>query len=258
MSTTDRHHRDHASIDDLMDRASEALVRCDYFEAESLAADGLARARDTRDYERMARITLPLLESRRQKMQLAQDAGRVAMLSATEAQVGVSAPGLYLAQPPLVAADAREARRNADRRRIPVVILTREPMSRAAGRSGLWPVVAVGVSLTGKDLSVRTYLPPPPGVVPSDVGITRDQVRDEIGVGWFVTACEALGDAAIARLNPADPAAHRVDDVLEFLSAWPTHEKLHQRLIDECRSAMAEPPPSFERRRGVNENPWSF
>ncbi|HRJ50067.1 MAG TPA: hypothetical protein PKU91_06020, partial [Phycisphaerales bacterium] len=172
--------------------------------------------------------------------------------------VGVCEPGLYLAQPPLVAADARQARLNADRRRIPVVILTREPMSRAGERSGLWPIVAVGVSMSGKDLSVRAYVAPPAGVRPSDRGITRDEMRSEPGMEWYLSACESLGDAAIAKLNPADPAAHRVDDLIEFIDAWPTHEKLHQQLIDECRAAMSQPPPTFERRRGVSENPWSF
>lgn len=247
-----------ASVDDLMDRASEALVRCAYFEAETLALKGLRRGFEARDYERMARICLPLQEARRQKMQLAQDARRVVVVDAALAAGGITAPGMYLVQPPMIAAEARELRLAADRRRVCTIVLAREPMSRSGARTGLWPIVAVGPSLSGRDISVRAYVSPPAGVAPAENGMTRDTMAAPPSPAWMLGACEALGDAAIDKLNPADPAAHRVEDLLEFLDVWPLHEKLHQRLMHECRLALTQPAPEGERRRGVAENPWSF
>ncbi len=245
-------------IDELMDRASEALVRTAYFEAEDLALKGLRRALQARDYERMSRICLPLQEARRQKIQLAQDPGTVALVDARIAKAGVSMPGCYLVQPPMIAAEAREFRLAADRKRVPVFVIAREPMSRSGPRTGKWPVVAVGPGLQGRDISVRAYVDPPAGVTPSDNGMTRDAMAAPPTVPWMLAAGEAIGDAGIARLDPADPAAHRVEDLIEFLDAWPLHEKLHQRLMETCREAAGQAAPQAERRRGLPDNPWSF
>lgn len=247
------------SIDEVMERASEALAACDYFEAERQALDGLRRSVMSHDFERAGRITMPLLEARRQKMQLAQDHGRVSILPpGGPGKNGLAHTGMYLVQPPDIAADARTWRIDADQRHIPVIVLAREPMPRGGSKAGLWPIVAVGPSQTGRDLSIRTYVRPPRVVQPSDSGITKDAIHGEIDLAWFLEACEALGDSAIAKLKVEDPAAHRVEDLLEFIEAWPAHEKLHQRLMVECRLAQAEPRPTTERRRGMVENPWSF
>jgi hypothetical protein len=71
-------------------------------------------------------------------------------------------------------------------------------------------------------------------------------------------AAEAMGDAAIARLRPEDPAAWRIDDLMEFLDAHPDHEKLHQRLADECRKAITEPLPEERRHRPIADDPYCF
>lgn len=63
-------------------------------------------------------------------------------------------------------------------------------------------------------------------------------------VEWFCRAGEALGDAAIAKVNPKMPAVFRVDMLLEFLDAFPDHEKLHQRLEEAARAAVCEPMPT--------------
>ncbi|MCC6428547.1 MAG: hypothetical protein IT435_17230 [Phycisphaerales bacterium] len=245
---------DSSPIDELMDRASDALVRTAYFQAEDLAQSALRRAFQARDYERMARICLPLLEARRQKIQLAQDAGRVVIVDETLAKTGPTAAGLYLIQPPMLAFNTREFRQLADRRQVPIFILAREPMTRA----GKWPLAAVAPGLEGRDITLRTYVDPPPGVIPTTNGMTRDTMSSPPTAEWMLSAGEILGDAALARLNPQDPAAHRIEDLLEYLDAWPLHEKLHQRLMDECKLAITQPAPANERRRGIAENPWSF
>jgi hypothetical protein len=237
-------------LDRLMERATAALLATRYFEAERLASQALHKAYRALDFERMARIVLPLQEARRQKRQAAEDAGAVFVFSSLAALEGPASPGMYLVQPPLIGADARGWREAADAQRTPVFVLTREPMS----RDGLWPVVMVG------DISIRTKVAPPYPVSRVESGATRD---DSARFGppapaWFVRAAEALGDAAIARLNPADPAAWRVEDLLLATDAHPYHEKLHQALGACCREAVGAPLPEGRRPRPMIDDPFSF
>jgi hypothetical protein len=241
-----------SSIDKLMDRASRALEATKYFETERLAAEALRRAHAASDFERMARIILPLQEARRQKRQLAIDAGRRFLVNSIDSRGGGIDPGCYLFQPPLIAADVRSFREMADAKGIPILAITREPLA----RDGKWPVVAVGA------VSVRTKVEPPWHLERVESSITKDNV-DGVTVGpppveWFEAAAEAMGDAVIAKLKPEDPAAWRVDDLMEFLDAHPDHEKLHQRLADNCRQAMTETLPEGRRHRPTVDDPYSF
>jgi hypothetical protein len=237
-------------LDKLMDRASAALAAAKYFEAERLASQALFKAFRLSDFERMARIVLPLQEARRQKRQIAEDTGSVFILSSLAALDQSPMPGMFLFQPPLIGADARGFREVADSQHIPVFTLTREPMS----RDGLWPVVTVG------DVSIRTKVAPPYTVARLETGPTRDDSA-RFGpppVEWFTRASEALGDAAIAKLNPADPAAWRVEDMLLATEAHPAHEKLHQALAACCREAIGQPLPEGRRPRPMIDDPFSF
>lgn len=224
-----------ARIDETMERASEALARTEYFEAESLCLRALYMAHRAEDFERMARICLPLQEARRQKRLMAIDAGRVFVVSRPEDVPRGLVAGRYLVQPPMIGADARTLRELADRHRVPALVLCREPTTKA----GLWPMVAVGPQ------TIRAKVLPP-----SDTGAPH--------AAWFEMAAEALGDAAIARLKPDDPPQWRIDDLLEFLDAHPDHEKLHQRLEEACRAAVGAPEPTGRRRRNVIDDPYGF
>lgn len=62
-------------IDAIMDRASERLIATDYAGCERLCLEALSLARHSGDFERYARILLPLQEARRQRRQIAVDAG---------------------------------------------------------------------------------------------------------------------------------------------------------------------------------------
>jgi len=64
-----------ANIDTLMERASQALIDTDYLTCERLSLEALDLARKANDFERIARILLPLQEARRQRRQIAEDAG---------------------------------------------------------------------------------------------------------------------------------------------------------------------------------------
>lgn len=246
------------SIDRIMDQASLALEATRYFEAERLCKKALLKAHHALDFERMARIALPLQEARRQKRQLAVDAaflGHAAPglhLVDHRRNIPEPVPGCYLFQPPLIGADARHFRDLADAAETPALVLCREPLT----RDGLWPIVAVG------SISLRTKIPPPFRVqrvesAPCKDGTTAADAP-RISREWVEAAAEALGDAALARLPAADPAAWIVEDLLDALDAHPDHERLHQALADACRRAALEPAPDRPRRRPIADDPFGF
>ena len=234
-------------IDEIMEQASLALSQTKAIDAEFLCLRALELAVKESDWDRAARIVLPLQESRRLRRQNATDTGTVRLVD-TQAQTRIKPEtGCYLFQPPLIAAEARSYRASWLRRGVQLFVLTREPMTQA----GLWPVAAVGA------LSIRTKVAPPPGVKAKEGCVTRDEITQAIPTSWFENAAEALGDAAIASIDPEEPAAHRVLDLIDRLDAFGEHEKLHQALERTCQEALLEPAPKFERRRG-HDDPYSF
>ena len=234
-------------IDSLMERASRALGEGDYFEAERLSLRSLLGARSTLDFERMARIVLPLQEARRQRREQALDAGPVAALRSGRDAPRPLVPGCYLVQPPMIGRDGRTLRETADRKGVPACVLTREPLTRA----GKWPIVGVG------PLVVRVQVDPPWPVQRVEDSPSKDHEERVPAREWFAGASEALGDAAIARLVPGDHPHYRVDDLLDFLNAHPEHEKLHQALEAACRAAIGTEEPELPRRRGIDDS-YSF
>jgi hypothetical protein len=247
------------TIDALMDQASEALVGTEYFKAETLCLRALAQARKAADFERLARIALPLQEARRQVRQIATDAaaaGAITVLSKPPARAEKFDAGFYLCQPPMIGKQARALRELLTARQIPALVLCREPLTRA----GAWPIVAVtegyepglgAAAMFGhaslrapQGLAIRAYIAPPAGVERTDSSPTRDNAWDGSivpSVAWFLAASESLGDAAIARAS-REPI-YRVDDLLDGLDAVPEHEKLHQRLADAAMLAVGAPMP---------------
>lgn len=238
------------AIDATMERASTALAKTSYFECERLCLRALESAWRARDFERMARICLPLQEARRLIRQQAADAaaaGGVHVLTKPEEFPSHPRPGLYLVQAPLIGADARRLRELLWRKQVPSLVLAREPMTSARK----WPIVAVG------ETAYRVHVEPPPGVEWTGQGVRRDRGDAPPPVDWFQGAAEALGDAAFATVDPKLPAIWRVEDILRALDAFPDHEKLHQHLADACRAAEREPVPAGPRPR-VDKYPHSF
>jgi len=234
-------------IDQIMDKASQLLVSMQPIECELLCLRAMELAVRESDWGRLGRIVLPLQEARRLRRQTATDSKIIRIID-TQTQLRAKAqPGCYLFQPPLIAAEARTFRESCLRRGVDVFVLTREPMT----KDGKWPISAVGA------LTVRTKVDLPAGVVAKEGCITRDEITEPISLSWFESAAEALGDAAIASVDPAEPAAHRVLDLIERLDAFNSHEKLHQALAQAADDAQGEPAPTHERRRG-HDNPSSF
>lgn len=223
-------------VDDLMERASQALVATDYFDAEALALKAMSKAKAAGDYERMARIAMPLQEARRQRRHAAVDSGHVLVMRDLSLRRELREPGCYLIEPPLVGIEARAVRELLNRRKAPALVLAREPLTKA----GTWPIVAVG---TGQFQPVvaRAYVPPAEGVP---------------APAWFLAAQEAVGDAAIAKVKSDLPADHRADELWDYLEGVPDHEKLSQAFQAACREAALMPQRSAPRR--PDDNPFSF
>lgn len=209
------------TIQQMMDKAQGALHRNAWFEAERLAARSLELARGTLDFALMARITLPLQEARRQRLQLAfdaaEEAGKLHLVQEPFGEDVRPEPGCYLVQPPLVGADARRLRLAAFEQETPIAVLCREPRTKLK----LCPIVAIG------QVTIRTKIDPP-------------SEWDRPTLAWFVSAMESLGDAAIETLDTGMSHLKQVDALLARLDAWPDHEKLHQALADACRAAARD------------------
>jgi hypothetical protein len=237
-------------IDQLMERASSALMATQYFEAEALALKALERAAAAGDFGRMARICLPLQEARRQMREEALDAGHCVVIRALPRRSTVLQPGCYLLEPPLIGIEALDFRALLDRRKIPALVLCREPLT----SRGKWPIVGVSGS-DRESLVIRVQVPPPEGFENPIPG--QDQ-RPGPPPSWFIQTQEALGDAAIAKVSPKLPWDYRALDLLEYLRAVPDHEKLLQALMEACHHASRGPVSRRPRRRAVIDDEWGF
>lgn len=227
------------TIDMIMDRASEDLGSGRYAACARACRDALTRARRSGDFERMARICMPLLESMRMIRERALDAGPARVITAADQIPDPPEAACYLFAPWLVGADARNFRDACAERGLGVVAMAREPTT----SQGLWPVVGVGERV------VRIRVEPP---------------EDErtIDPAWFARTAEALGDRAIADARDAcqtdDPPAWFVDDLLDRIDAVPEHEKFLMALADACRDAMSAPEPQIKRLRPLINDDLSF
>lgn len=208
-------------IDELMEKASRALVAREYFDCQRFAADALQRALAAADFERAARIALPLQEARRQIRDLAFDSASVRVITAEPPKGRDIRPGMYLISPPRVGVEGRLLRDEAMAREVPVIVVVREP----ATLDGRWPLVSVG------PVTVRTKVAPPPrrrGAKAADAVPATE---------WFLAAGEQLGDAAIASIPASLSGPSRVLALADRLAAVPDHEKLHQRFAEAARQA---------------------
>jgi hypothetical protein len=241
-----------SAIDELMARASGELARGEYFAAEATCLLAVRRCSRDCDFERLARVVLPLQESRRQIRQLACDAGRTTLLRRLPGRGAALEPGCCLLEAPILGVEARAFRDFARGKRVPVLVLCKEPTTSA----GKWPIVGVG---SGQPFPVvaRVLVDPPEhlkGVKDLSL-VPSEQLPD---ASWFMATQEALGDAAIVKVRLLWPADHRVFDLLEYLDAVPDHEKLHQALEQTCREATVSPRSPYPRRRPLMDDPYSF
>lgn len=208
-------------IDRLMERASEALVATEYFAAAVDSRRALELARRSDDFERMARICLPLQEARRQVREQALDAGVVGVFDSIEGVLSPAPVGCWLLRLPLGGREAGRFRDSLWSAGVPALVLACEPAEGAGEAGEDWAVVAAD-----DRLEVRAEVEAPEGALPTAT--------------WFAAAAEALGDAAIAGVDAGAAARTRIEALLHRLDLVPDHEKLHQRLEEACRGALHE------------------
>lgn len=208
-----------AKIDKMMEEASQALANTDYFECERRASQALELAHTAADYERMARIILPLEEARRQRRLAAIDTGELRVVNDyTDLEPlleGTEPPpsGCYLIECPLVGADGRNLRERCYANRVDALVIVREPETQL----GMWPLVMIG------PVTVRAYVRPPGDADPD--------------TDWLVMASEALGDAAIQSVDTGADIFVQVHQLYDRLCTVIDHDRLHQALLGACEEA---------------------
>lgn len=213
-------------LDATMQAASEALVAMRYLEAERRCEQALDAAVKIEAWAYVARILLPLQEARRQRRMICADAS-VTLGTADRQRVvdwaagGGATLGCLLVTLPCTIEDARAALAEVKREARYGEVLFAETHL-AAGE----PVIVVSLA----DDAIRVEMPPPDRAVSA--------------ADWFLDACEALGDRAIAWVDAPLGTRRRFDALYGLLEAAPDHEKLHQRLADAARALIASPAAS--------------
>ena len=192
--------------------AITAMEKNDFFHAESMAVTLLEEARGVFDYDAMA-AAIPVLKTARQarvKAALEVDAP-IHRLEAPIEEGQSFEGGCWLIDPPRVAADGRTIRTTAFEEKVPVIVLTREPMTRL----GLRPIVSIGRA------TVRTKIEPA-------------EDSDNPDLDWFMSSIETLGDHAIETIDTGTDIVKQIDGLLDRLSAIPEHNGLHDALEEAC------------------------
>ena len=221
-----------ASLDDIMERASNALSRMDYLTCETLCLDALALARSDANWADYARILLPLQEARRQRRMIAaQGIIRLGTSDLTGPAIDLLdqiQEGCIVLTQPHTADDADQLHHAARKQRLHVEVLLAVNPSDA----DTWRMQ----SFTGPAVACHRPAPPTPwreawlpaGTTP-DLGDATTSLS-ATPADWFLDTAEALGDAALEQTPE-----QRVETLEPLLAVAPDHEILHQRLADAAR-----------------------
>ena len=198
--------------------AERAMKDARWFDAERDALAALDSALQSNIYELAADAILPLQEARRQRVLMAIDAsdGTPNVLDQVESELESVEPGVHLLVPHAVAADARRMRVVGLQTEVPVLAVCREPLTSA----GQVPIVAIG------EATIRSYVDPP-------------EDPEAHSLEWTLGAMESLGNTAIERADESSSGPDRITALRNALDSIPEHEKLHQALAQELRSAAS-------------------
>jgi len=220
-------------IDSIMQAASEALARMDYLEAEALCLEALGRARQAGDWAYYGRILLPLQECRRQRRMIAAAAGVRLGTGDIEADTcpwpATGQAGCIVVTHPHTAETARSIEQTArQQRRYIEVLLADNPSSAEAWtlRSFAGPTVQCVVPAPDPSWRDRWLTPSADEAVKQPVG----------PADWFLDACEALGDAALASVQHPPGTEQRIAALEQCLEVVRDHEILHQQLGQAARA----------------------
>ncbi|MEM8783342.1 MAG: hypothetical protein AAGE65_10875 [Planctomycetota bacterium] len=212
-----------------MEDASAKLVAMDYLGCEAVCLEALVAAREARDWRQYARVVMPLQEARRQRRMIAADAA--VQLGSAEGYEPVEAGCVVLTHPDheeraMAVLDA--ARR--DGRHVEVLFADNAADApRWMLRSFEGPEVSVEIEAP---LAALRNAPLHPDET-NGTGVTPRH--------WFVTANEALGDAALALATAPLGSPQRVAQLEAFITACGDHELLHQALFDAANALVKQP-----------------
>jgi len=206
------------SLATLMQHAGCELDAGGWFEAERLADEALQIARTREDWAAMAEIIDVIQAARLGRRDPSLVKGPVSMFDEPYEEGRVLEAGRWLLQPPLVGADARRLRISSLEADVPVLILCREPTTQA----GLIPLVAIAPGST-----IRTKVKSPAN-------------EKKPTATWFQSALNALGEAAIERIDPGLAVDRRIDALLGALDAIPDYDGLHDALLEACNEAARQ------------------
>lgn len=212
-----------------MTEASGALVRMDYLTCERLCLDALASARRGGHWSYYAKILLPLQEARRQRRLIAAEGvirlGTSDLTSPPLTWLDAVHEGCLVVTRPHTIEDARMLHEHARANRMHVAVLFADSDADEA----TWRLRSYRVD----DVETPFQSPPrawrgrwlPAREVPSAEEARASIKAPATPADWFLDACEALGDAALATLGSDDFAKLEA-----MLDVAPDHEILHQRL----------------------------
>ncbi len=202
----------HKKLDELREKALQALNKQAYFAAERHAFKGVGLAQSTKDFEYMASLVPLLRDARMGRLAQAMAIGRVTVVDEPVEENIAIEPGCYLVRPPQVGADARRLRLQALEQEISIAVVCVEPITQLR----LLPVVAICPGTT-----LRTKIDPPDDINAPDLE-------------WFAYALQELGDCGLESVDPEKEAVKRVEALLDRLNALPEHERLHDALVEAC------------------------
>ena len=189
-----------------MELASRHLVNLEYLACEAVCLEVLREVRAASDWATLARVLLPLQESRRQRRLFAVEAG-VHVLAEPS-----NAPSLSKGAAVVLSGDAATLEARARQARQYVEVLRAEPDAagvRVAPATGGWSATVPAPAF-----------PLAPG-----------RVYDEATAGhWYLAAGEAVGDVVLAEAERWPVSADTIDRLLLALDVVGDHELLHQRV----------------------------
>ncbi len=232
-----------ASITPIMEHASQLLAKMDYLGCEDRCLQAMSIACSQDKWADYARILLPLQEARRQRRMTAAEG--VVRLGTTDLP-GNPVPWLRRLNPGCIVVTHPHTARTADqlaqavrRQSLYVEILFADNAASVGQwvlRSFAGPSVACVVDAPPRQWIDAWLNPPAARQEPAPADQTAKQPAD-----WFLDACEALGDAALAEVNVPMGDRRRVRLLERCLRVVTDHEILHQTLGQAARALQATP-----------------
>jgi hypothetical protein len=217
------------TLDNLMETASQALAEMDYARCEALCSDALQRARADEDWVMVQRVLLPLQEARRQKRQAATDGlillGTPEKAQTFDALIADERCGCVVLTRPYNAPDALELDEAVRKTHRAIEVLFADNDADA----DTWRVASFHGGPAAADQ-------PTPNRAWVGRWVAPLTIKPPTPAHWFMRASEALGDAAMGRVDAPLGSLERFDALAEALKSAGDHELLHQRLAEAAKA----------------------